>query len=533
MVRLHRNLVTIGVAVLVVLVGGFSLGRPGQVLSHIDITFSTGTILDGNVVLYQGEDAEFLVETDADCYVFVFLISPDGTVKLSFPNCSQPSNFVYAHRPVRIPESGEHQSVGTKTGWALVVALASDDPSWAYSFEDEQPPPVWDEDQFGSWKGEASTSIANFRYRFSTSASRALPQAQLDALREQLREEMSRAGTSQAASSAEAVRTKAQLSIFGHRFGYAQKRFYVASTAYSDRTYYVEGEDEDFQPCWNVFYQRLYPYGEWVFVSGCCYVWRPYHIVVGWAPFFYGRWVFTDYGWTWVSFEPWGWITYHYGRWIYTWRWGWVWVPGYVWGPAWVEWYWSGTYVAWRPADPPGEIKQALANLIREPPSVVVDRKHLTAERIDEVAKPRPLRQVSQKLVGLGQRPLQKLLDPNPASQKALALKEVQQLKTVSYPPRSPFVGTFYQVRQNHLKIIRPTRLPFSPKLRRKQLLLPRRGVGTLRPAGPAPARPKARPSKRIRAKPRPRKVRPVPVRPAPKPKRQGEEEKPRKAQKE
>jgi len=67
MVRLHRNLVTIGVAVLVVLVGGFSLGRPGQVLSHIDITFSTGTILDGNVVLYQGEDAEFLVETDADC----------------------------------------------------------------------------------------------------------------------------------------------------------------------------------------------------------------------------------------------------------------------------------------------------------------------------------------------------------------------------------------------------------------------------------------------------------------------------------
>ena len=48
------------------------------------------------------------------------------------------------------------------------------------------------------------------------------------------------------------------------------------------------------------------------------------------------------YGWTWVSYEPWGWAPYHYGRWFYY-RDSWCWWPGPVyvhyrpvWSPAFV-----------------------------------------------------------------------------------------------------------------------------------------------------------------------------------------------------
>ena len=37
---------------------------------------------------------------------------------------------------------------------------------------------------------------------------------------------------------------------------------------------------------------------------------------VSWAPYSVGRWCYRPfYGWTWVSYEPWGWLPYHYGRW--------------------------------------------------------------------------------------------------------------------------------------------------------------------------------------------------------------------------
>jgi hypothetical protein len=57
-------------------------------------------------------------------------------------------------------------------------------------------------------------------------------------------------------------------------------------------------------------------------------VWYPTTVVVGWAPYRFGRWVWIEpWGWTWVDDAPWGWAPFHYGRW--TWlhsRWGWV--PG-------------------------------------------------------------------------------------------------------------------------------------------------------------------------------------------------------------
>ena len=70
-----------------------------------------------------------------------------------------------------------------------------------------------------------------------------------------------------------------------------------------------------------------------------------------WAPYRDGRWVYEPYyGWTWVSYEPWGWAPYHYGRWfVYGGNWGW-WpgpvavYPGYypVWAPAYVSFFGFG-----------------------------------------------------------------------------------------------------------------------------------------------------------------------------------------------
>jgi hypothetical protein len=66
----------------------------------------------------------------------------------------------------------------------------------------------------------------------------------------------------------------------------------------------------------------------------------------------YGRWVWTDYGWYWLSDESFGWATYHYGRWQYDDYYGWIWIPDDVWGPAWVEWRYDDDYIGWAPLSP-------------------------------------------------------------------------------------------------------------------------------------------------------------------------------------
>src|SRR4029453_8442307 len=97
------------------------------------------------------------------------------------------------------------------------------------------------------------------------------------------------------------------------------------------------------------FYDELAPYGEWVHVSGPGWAWVPYDTPAGWRPYQVGHWIFTDYGWTWVSDESFGWAFYHYGRWHMDPGYGWVWVPGTEWGPAWVAWHEGGGYVGWAP----------------------------------------------------------------------------------------------------------------------------------------------------------------------------------------
>lgn len=100
------------------------------------------------------------------------------------------------------------------------------------------------------------------------------------------------------------------------------------------------------------FYDELAPYGDWVRYRGG-YVFVPADVDERWRPYAVGRWAYTDdYGWMWISDEPFGWATYHYGRWGYAEDLGWYWVPGRVWAPAWVSWRKGPDYVVWAPLPP-------------------------------------------------------------------------------------------------------------------------------------------------------------------------------------
>jgi len=103
------------------------------------------------------------------------------------------------------------------------------------------------------------------------------------------------------------------------------------------------------------FYNELEPYGVWVSYRPYGYVWIPRNVGYAWRPYTTGHWVWTDYGWSWVSLEPWGWIPFHYGRWGFNQGLGWFWVPDTVWGPAWVAWRWGDAHVGWAPL-PPGAV---------------------------------------------------------------------------------------------------------------------------------------------------------------------------------
>lgn len=86
-------------------------------------------------------------------------------------------------------------------------------------------------------------------------------------------------------------------------------------------------------------------HGDWWYTADHGYVWSPRSVASGWSPYRVGAWQwYSDWGWTWISTEPWGWTPYHYGRWAhYNNRW--CWVPrgglsvGFSWSPALVTWF--------------------------------------------------------------------------------------------------------------------------------------------------------------------------------------------------
>lgn len=114
----------------------------------------------------------------------------------------------------------------------------------------------------------------------------------------------------------------------------------------------------DFQ----VFYDDLSPYGDWVDNSDYGYVWIP-NVSRGFSPYnTNGHWIYTYAGWTWVSNYSWGWAPFHYGRWFYDSYYGWVWAPDNEWGPGWVTWRRSDDYYGWAPIGPGISINIAYSN---------------------------------------------------------------------------------------------------------------------------------------------------------------------------
>ena len=101
-----------------------------------------------------------------------------------------------------------------------------------------------------------------------------------------------------------------------------------------------------------IFYSSLAPYGSWIELGNGVTVWRPMNLRNGWAPYRYGRWIWTNDGWYWDSDEPFGYIVFHYGRWYYDDYYGWIWVPDDVWAPAWVQWRYDNDYIGWAALPP-------------------------------------------------------------------------------------------------------------------------------------------------------------------------------------
>ncbi len=118
-----------------------------------------------------------------------------------------------------------------------------------------------------------------------------------------------------------------------------------------------EAQEEYFEPPQEeidetYFFEQLAPYGDWIWTPEHNWVWRPNDAGENWRPFTFGRWIYTDYGWTCSSYFPWGWAAFHYGSWTFLDHLGWAWVPGTVWYPARVMWRYSDVYVGWAPIMP-------------------------------------------------------------------------------------------------------------------------------------------------------------------------------------
>jgi len=100
------------------------------------------------------------------------------------------------------------------------------------------------------------------------------------------------------------------------------------------------------------FYTSLSPYGTWIEIGFGTPVWRPTMMKRNWSPYHQGQWIYTNYGWYWDSYEPFGHVVYHYGRWYFDDYYGWIWIPDNEWAPAWVDWRYDNDYIGWAPLSP-------------------------------------------------------------------------------------------------------------------------------------------------------------------------------------
>jgi hypothetical protein len=100
-------------------------------------------------------------------------------------------------------------------------------------------------------------------------------------------------------------------------------------------------------------FDELRYYGQWYWIEPYGWVWRP-SVISEWQPFVHGHWIWSQYGWMWVDYDPWGWATCHYGYWTTDFTLGWIWIPDYTWSPVQCDWLIYDDYVCWSPVAPPG-----------------------------------------------------------------------------------------------------------------------------------------------------------------------------------
>ena len=118
------------------------------------------------------------------------------------------------------------------------------------------------------------------------------------------------------------------------------------------------------------FENELSPYGMWIQVPNYGWAWVPSAAAgnPSWEPYVdQGYWVYTDAGWYWDSYYPWGGIAFHYGRWTRFPGYGWGWIPDYTWGPAWVCWRHDQLdgYCGWAPLPPEARFVAGLGIVYR------------------------------------------------------------------------------------------------------------------------------------------------------------------------
>jgi len=80
---------------------------------------------------------------------------------------------------------------------------------------------------------------------------------------------------------------------------------------YVDVNVSVEGQSV---PSIDVFYSELAAYGTWYDDKTFGWVFAPADNA--YQPYTNGHWKQSEFGWTWVSSDPFGWATDHYGRWV-------------------------------------------------------------------------------------------------------------------------------------------------------------------------------------------------------------------------
>ena len=95
-------------------------------------------------------------------------------------------------------------------------------------------------------------------------------------------------------------------------------------------------------------------HGQWIWISGVRYFVPHTYAAneVEWTPYHNGYWSWDGiFGWTWISYDPWGWMTDHHGVWRYHGVYGWVWAPfdDLHYEPHCATWFHDGEHIGWYP----------------------------------------------------------------------------------------------------------------------------------------------------------------------------------------